>query len=85
MSEANIAFEKHSVLAPIVQKWVNFQLAPDHVAVCRCLPDSPAWCTLGDYYLVSVQDNDVIGTHVNLESMARELDVLAEWETVEEG
>ena len=82
MSIADFAVGKAPVGARTVQQRINHKLAPDHKAIRSCRSDLPGWRNLGDYYLLNFQQNHVIDTHVNLESMARELGVLAEWETV---
>jgi hypothetical protein len=40
---------------------------------------------LGDHYVVDVNRNVVVGTHVDVEAYARELGVLAKWEILSEG
>lgn len=46
---------------------------------CRSARD---WPNLGDYYIVDVQLNAVVATHVDLEALARKIDVIKPYETV---
>lgn len=84
MSKPKVTIKRVPISARAVRQRLNSKLAPDHKAVRKCSSDSPAWYTLGDYYLLNFQQNYVIDTHVNLESMARDFGVLAEWDEVAE-
>lgn len=39
---------------------------------------------LGDYYIMDYWNNAIVQTHVDVEKLGRELEVLAEWEYLEE-
>jgi hypothetical protein len=38
---------------------------------------------VGDYFVIDVKGNFVVSTHVDLETLARELGVLAPWEALQ--
>ena len=70
---------KHAII-----KRINRRLAAAdrRLRVCR---GQHARLDLGDHYVVDVNRNVVVGTHVDVEAYARELGVLAKWEILSEG
>jgi hypothetical protein len=40
---------------------------------------------LGDYYVVNVERNFIVETHIDLEDYGRKVGVLKDWEKLEEG
>lgn len=66
----------------VVQR-VNRKLAAERVRLHKCR-DGGRWeSQLGTWYVVDLDVNGIAQTHVDLETYARELDVLAAWEAVE--
>jgi hypothetical protein len=64
---------------------VNRKLAKEDEMLRRCRSDSRGWHELGDFYVVDVSRNCITDKQVDLEALAREMDVLAKWEQVEAG
>ena len=67
----------------IIQR-INRKLAPKYRQLKRCRENSQGWDSLGDYYIVDLCQNAVVDTHVKVESLARELKAIGEWEIVVE-
>ena len=66
----------------IIQR-INRKLKPKD-AKLKKLRSKKAWSNLGDYYIVHKKQNFVLDTFIRLESYARELEVLADWEELAE-
>jgi hypothetical protein len=58
-------------------------LAKDQQTVRCCRENSRSFRDLGRYYLLDLYFNQVIATHVDLETLGRELEVLGGSETIE--
>jgi hypothetical protein len=63
---------------------IDRKLAKDGERLRRCRSDSRAHAELGDYYIVAGDRNTIETTHVELERLARSLDLLADWEELEQ-
>ncbi len=51
-------------------------LAKDNRALRKCRRDSPDYYNVGDYYIVNVTYNAIVGKQCTLEGLAQELEVL---------
>lgn len=65
-----------------VQRRINRALLADREMVCKAR-GAAAIAQLGVYFRVRLDDERLLETHVNLDSIARKLHVLAEWESIE--
>jgi hypothetical protein len=61
---------------------INRKLAKDQEVVRRCRENSRGFHDLGTYYRVDLTTNLVVDTHIDIETLGRELDVLGESESV---
>lgn len=59
---------------------IQRKLAPNLKSLKSCRPDSKWHNELGDYYLMDLDRNTIIRKRVGLESLAKELDVIADHE-----
>jgi hypothetical protein len=62
---------------------INRALAKEDEGLRRCREDSRDFHNLGRYYRVDYFHNGIVGTDVDLESLGRELKVLADWEVLD--
>jgi len=66
----------------VIQR-INRKLAPNDQQLKKCR--GQRWYSdLGLYYILDVDHNLILDTHLNVESVARELNAIEEWETVVE-
>ncbi len=63
-------------------KRINRALAKQYESVRRCREDSRAFGYYGTYYVLDTWRNSPIATHVDLESLGRELGVLGQYEAL---
>lgn len=63
---------------------IDRKLAKDGERLRRCRSDSRAYAELGDYYIVNQSANTITAQHCTLEGLAKELDLLADWEELEQ-
>jgi precorrin isomerase len=69
-------------LRAVIQR-INRKL-DEYKVLKKCRVDSRAYHTCGDFYILDTYRNFIVATHVDPESLAQELEVLADWEYVEE-
>ena len=62
---------------------INRALAKQHESLHRCRMGTQASNDLGAYYVLDVYRNLVLATHVDIEALGRELNVLGDGETLE--
>lgn len=62
---------------------INRALAKQHESLRRCRMGTQAFNDLGAYYVLDVYRNHVLATHVNIEALGRELNVLGVGETLQ--
>jgi DNA-binding response OmpR family regulator len=78
--------EKPVVKRPITTRTllarINRKLAHSNEAVRKCREGSHGHANLGDYYLLDLYTNTVRNSQIDLEHLARELQVLHEFEQV---
>jgi hypothetical protein len=55
---------------------INRALNKNDEKLCKCRLDSRAYYDLGDYYRIDCRTNFVLEKHVDLEEMARDLNVM---------
>jgi len=61
---------------------INRALAKSDQQLKACRSNSQWHRDLGDYYVVDLSRNGIVGTDIDLGAYGRELGVLAAWETV---
>jgi hypothetical protein len=67
----------------LVQR-INRKLKADGELLKKCREDSPSYHNLGDWFLIDVTINGVIGTDIDIVEKGRELGVLKPWERLQE-
>jgi hypothetical protein len=63
---------------------IDRTLRKEGQAIRRCRQDSRSAASLGRYYLIDGSLNAVTATHVDIESLGRELGLLKAWERLAE-
>ena len=66
-------------------KRINRKLAqgPRPEKLCKTRPESRAWLDLGDYYVRDIYRNLIMDNHVDVTELAKDLNVIAEYEEME--
>jgi hypothetical protein len=59
---------------------VKRALEKDQQSLRKCRPDSRGYTELGDYYIIDHTNNTIAAQHVDLEDLARELEVFKPYE-----
>lgn len=67
-----------------LQRRINRALTHDGLVLRKCREGSRYYHERGDYYIVDVQTRGINETHVDLEDLARELNVLKDSESLTE-
>lgn len=66
----------------LVQR-INRKLKADHQQVRATRGTGRMWTTLGDFYVVDIGQHFIASHHVDIEELARDLEVMAAWEELE--
>ncbi|MCP3382846.1 hypothetical protein NLM31_20990 [Bradyrhizobium sp. CCGUVB4N] len=61
---------------------INRRLRPDLLRLRACRPNSRWWSDLGDYFIVDLDRNAIVQSHVDPETYGRELGVVQLFEQV---
>ncbi|ACO80206.1 hypothetical protein AvCA_40710 [Azotobacter vinelandii CA] len=62
---------------------INRKLTPHDTQLKRCQADSVRYPEVGRFYHIATPTGAVLADHVNIETMARDIGVLADWERLE--
>jgi hypothetical protein len=82
MHESTTAPQKVQVSERALLARINRRLDKERELIRKCRPDARGYATLGDYHRIDWHLNAVIDTHVNLEDLSRDLDLLKPWEVL---
>ncbi len=63
---------------------INRKLAKTDEVMKKCRADTSAYNDFGDYYIISLTENIVSSTHVDLDALSRDLGVLQSYEVLED-
>ncbi len=72
--------EKVDVSEKVIFERIDSKLAPGRRRLRRCRRDSRSFDDLGEYYIVSTRENYIVDTHIDLETYAKDMGLLAEYE-----
>lgn len=75
--------QKVPVTARALVQRINRALKKEHQQVRATRGTGNMWITLGDFYVVDIQGHFIDSHHVDIEKLARNLDVIEAWEELE--
>lgn len=78
MDRTKVSVSERAIVARI-----NRKLAKEMQSLRRCREDSRGFNDLGSFYILDLHRNSVEAMHVDVKKLARELDVIADFETIE--
>lgn len=61
---------------------INRKLAHDHKKMRKCRYGTMAYSNLGTWHVIDTYQNSLVDSKVDLETFARDLGVMAEWEVL---
>ena len=73
-----------SITKPAVAARVRRRLARERQLLRRCWPWDTRHAERGDYFIVAAYSHDVLARHVNVEQLARDMDLLPDNVVVED-
>ncbi len=79
-NKAGMKKEKVDVSEKVIFERIDSKLAPGRRRLRRCRRDSSSFDDLGEYYIVSTLEKCIIDTHIDLETYAKDMGLLAEYE-----
>jgi hypothetical protein len=78
-------FSPHHLSKRTIIRRINRKLAKNYEKLHECRKNSRAYSNLGDYYIVDTYRNTIIRSSIeDFEGLARDVGVIAQWETLAE-